>query len=589
MIIIDTDTKKLYEINPTRSGENYMLCPVCSATRKKKRDKCFVWNDTKKVGHCCHCNAKFAAYESLKPVPQKEYFVPTWKNITDLTDKAVKYFTGRMLSQQIIRNMRIYSDYEYMPQIGKKVEVMCFPYFVDGKLVNVKFRGPIKSFTMVKNAELVLYNYDCIKDANELIICEGEFDCLSFIEAGMKNCVSVPNGAHANDLPYLDNYIEQLEHISKFYIAADFDDAGLKLRNELVRRLGAERCAIVTYDGYKDANDLLKAKGGPALRAAIENAQEVPQKGVIDIDSQYDNIYSMYQNGLPSGTSIGFDRIDEKIRWATSNLAIWTGIPSHGKSEMLDFIVAKLAVEHGWKAVYFSPENYPIELHFAKLSEKLTGKKFHKYNLPESELNQAFDFIAEHIFWLDPYEETTVESILLRTKYHIKKYGIKQLIIDPFNCLEHKRRRDETGSDYIGRFLDELEKFARQYNILIHLVAHPTKLEALGGRTRIYAPPTLYDISGSANFYNKADYGITIYRNFEENTTQFIVTKVRMKNYGETANIELKYNYNNGRYERMEGDVYSWDNSNWLNGITASTDESAAPQQPAPIDDDCPF
>ena len=564
MIIIDIETKKLYEINPTRAGENYMTCPVCSATRKKKRDKCFVWNADKNVGHCCHCEAKFALYNSLKSAPQKEYFVPQWKNKTQLTDKAVKYFEGRMISQGTLRALKIYSDREYMPQFGKEVEVMCFPYFVGDKLVNIKYRGAQKSFKMVKDAELVFYNFNCIQDSKELIICEGEFDCLTFIDAGFKNCVSVPNGAHAKDLTYLDNYVEQLEHIEKFYIAADFDDAGLQLRNELIRRLGAEKCAIVTYEGYKDANDLMKSAGGLAIRRIIQNAQEVPEKGVIDMESQYDNIYSMWQKGLPKGFGVGIPELDENIRWSTSHLAVWTGIPSHGKSEMLDFIVSKLAVRYGWKTVFFSPENYPLEVHYSKISEKITGRKFDKNHLTEEEFNAAFDFISDHFYWLEPYEDTTVESILLRTKYHVRKYGIKQLVIDPFNCLEHTKHKEESGSEYIGRFLDELERFARKYDILIHLVAHPTKLESLGGRKRSYAPPTLYDISGSANFYNKADYGITIFREFDPSATHFIVTKMRFKNFGATADVELKYNYNNGRYEEPEHDVNDFDNSNWL-------------------------
>lgn len=589
MIIVDTKSKLLYEINPPKtSGENYMTCPVCSATRRKKNDKCFCWNADKEIGHCNHCDASFVRYVPLKSRPERAYVVPEWKNITSLTDKAVKYFEGRMISQETLRRMRIYSDAEWMPQFGREVEVMCFPYFVGGQLRNIKYRGPQKSFKMVKDAELVFYNFDCVAEAETLIICEGEFDCLTFVDCGFANCVSVPNGAGAKDLSYLDNYVDAFKHIRLFYIAADFDDPGLQLRNELVRRLGAERCRIVTYEGRKDANELLKAEGGNAIRRIIANAEEVPVEGAEQLSAHYDDIYTMFSLGLPTGERMGIPEIDEAVRFSTSKLAVWTGIPSHGKSEMLDFIVSRLAVSLGWKTLYFSPENYPVELHYAKIASKLIGKQFHSGWMTEEEFDQAYEFISDHFFWMNPYTNTTLEQILDCAHDHVRRYGIKQLVIDPFNCLEHRRKATENGSEYIGRFLDDLSRFARKYDILVHLVAHPAKMEALGPRNRTYGPPTLYDISGSANFYNKADYGFTVYRNFEEARSYLMVTKVRFRNFGTVCRegIQLQYNLDNGRYESPKNDVRELDNSNWL--VRKSELETSVGSE-FEVSDDCPF
>lgn len=565
MIIVETKTQKLYEISPARShGENYMTCPVCSETRKKKRDKCFVWNADKGVGHCCHCDATFSSRTQLTSRQSKDYAVPVWKNKTGLTDGAVKWFEGRMISQATLREMRIYSDKEWMPQYGRDTKVICFPYFVGDRLVNIKYRGPQKSFRMVKGAELIFYNFDCIAASKELIVCEGEMDALSFIEAGYKNVVSVPNGAGATDLTYFDNYVDNLGHIERFYIAADFDEAGLKLRNELVRRLGSEKCLIVTYKGRKDANELLIAEGGLAVREVIEGAQEIPIQGYINLSERYDDIFAMYRHGLPEGNRTGIAEIDEVIRWEVSQLAVWTGIPSHGKSEMLDMVTVLLAVCHDWKTLFFSPENYPIQSHYAKIAEKLIGKSFKQSDMSREEFDRVFDYIGDHFFWLDPYEEPTLENILGRAKQFVQRRGIKQLVIDPFNSLEHKRDRNETGSEYVGRFLDELSRFAKRYGVLVHLVAHPTKLEKLS--SGIYPPPTLYDISGSANFYNKADYGLTVYRDFVNHRTKLIPTKVRFKNFGHPVSegVLLQYNPRNGRYQVPQGGINLLDNSDWL-------------------------
>lgn len=594
MIIKDLATGLLYEIQPTKQhGENAMTCPVCSAGRKKTRDRCFSWNADERVGRCNHCEAKFVEYRpDLKSRQEKTYTVPEWKNKTDLTDKAVKWFEGRMISQDALKKLRVYSDTTWMPQFPKqRVEVMCFPYFVDGKLVNIKHRGPSKSFRMEPGAELVFYNLDCVTpDTKTLIVCEGEVDALSFADAGFPNVVSVPNGATANDMPYLDNYIDRFERIQTFYIAADFDEPGLKLRNELIRRLGAEKCRIVTYEGRKDANDLYRSEGGLAIRRIIANAAEVPVDGMISLDSRYDDILTMFRNGLPKGDGIGIPEVDQSIRWQTSRLAIWTGIPSHGKSEMVDYVTLKLTLLNGWKTLFFSPENFPLEFHYAKLASKITGKDFKEGEMTEAEFDQAFDFIHSNFFWMDPYTEANLDSILSRTEQYVKRRGVRQLVIDPFNCLEHHAGKGENESTYIGKFLDRLARFSKKYDILIHLVAHPAKMEK-DKKTGTYPPPTLYDISGSANFYNKADYGLTVHRDFSENRTSLIVTKVKFKNLGGTCldGIELQYNVKNGRYETPPGDIYALDNSNWL----AKPDETpGGGEKPFDIDysnEKCPF
>ena len=231
---------------------------------------------------------------------------------------------------------------------------------------------------------------------------------------------------------------------------------------------------------------------------------------------------------------------------------------------MLDMVTVLLAVCHDWKTLFFSPENYPIQSHYAKIAEKLIGKSFKQSDMSREEFDRVFDYIGDHFFWLDPYEEPTLENILGRAKQFVQRRGIKQLVIDPFNSLEHKRDRNETGSEYVGRFLDELSRFAKRYGVLVHLVAHPTKLEKLS--SGIYPPPTLYDISGSANFYNKADYGLTVYRDFVNHRTKLIPTKVRFKNFGHPVSegVLLQYNPRNGRYQVPPGGINLLDNSDWL-------------------------
>lgn len=555
MKIQSSITKHIYSFEPGSKEGIRHLCPECSHTRKKSTDKCLVWDYPKNRGFCHNCNAAFFEYRPHEP---KEYIVPEWKNKTDLTDKAVKYFESRMINQNTLTKMRIYSDNEFMPQSGKIDSVICFPYFFNDKLINIKYRGPKKSFKMVSGAELIFYNIDCLKETDSVIIVEGEIDALTFIQAGYDNTISVPNGANKN-LEYLDNCIDLFTGINKIYIATDQDTKGIELKEELIRRFGAERCYIVSFKECKDANEYLQVYGD-AIKDVIGNAKPVPVKGIIESDNIYSDIRNLYEEGIKRGFTINDNDIDELISWETGRLAIVTGVPGSGKSEFVDYLIAKLNIIHGWKAAYFTPENYPLKFHYAKLYEKLIGKKFSQNTNTEIEFDMAYDHIKENFFYILNEEDLTVKNVLDSAKILVKTRGIKILVIDPYNKLDHKYIDSET--QYISRFLDQIIMFAKLNNVLVFLVAHPRKMSRVNGKLEV---PSLYDINGSANFYNKTDYGITVHRKTDEqnlmtNEVEVYIQKVKFKHLGKQGIVNFEYDYITGRFFKGVKDI-----SNWLN------------------------
>ena len=183
-----SNTKHIYDINFNEGKKRY-TCPECSDSRSKAKAKDLQFYPDTNRAYCFHCNTTFFEY---KPYNKKEYTIPEWKNKTDLTDKAVRFFEGRMIKQETLNRMKIYSDNEYMPQFKKAVDVICFPYFVNEKLINIKFRGPQKTFKLNSGSQLVWYNYDAILSNDEIIICEGEIDLLSIMQCGFDNVISVP-------------------------------------------------------------------------------------------------------------------------------------------------------------------------------------------------------------------------------------------------------------------------------------------------------------------------------------------------------------------------------------------------------------
>jgi twinkle protein len=243
-------------------------------------------------------------------------------------------------------------------------------------------------------------------------------------------------------------------------------------------------------------------------------------------------------------------------------LAIWTGIPSHGKSSVVDWINVLLNTQYQWKSAYFSPESFPTKYHFARIYSLLTGKQFRQSEDKLREFEKMFEYIEDNFFFIYPEDNFKIENILEKATYLVRKRGVNILTIDPYNTLENTRNKSESDTDYVNRVLDALDRFKKKNNCLVNLVAHPTKMKK--DITGAYERPTMYDISGSANFYNRADYGISIYRYFgEDPRMEMNVLKVKWKHLGEGGSGQFIYNKNNGRLETEKNEAY-WNNDNYL-------------------------
>ena len=234
MVIKEIKTGQTFDINlPNRdSGNIKLICPVCSKTHSsgKQTNKDLSFNLETKVGNCHRCGSHFAK-PTFKQESQKTYSKPVWKNTTSIDDKIIKYLEGRKISQATLRwNNLISSGIEFIS--GKEAMTIQFNYWRNGELINIKYRDAEKHFKMYKDAELIFFNLDSIKDQKTVIITEGEIDCLSLLEAGYKAVVSVPNGAGAS-MEFMDNCIDEFIGVEKIILAGDQDEPGYKLRDEL--------------------------------------------------------------------------------------------------------------------------------------------------------------------------------------------------------------------------------------------------------------------------------------------------------------------------------------------------------------------
>jgi twinkle protein len=298
----------------------------------------------------------------------------------------------------------------------------------------------------------------------------------------------------------------------------------------------------------------------------MEGIQEL-----VDVESNLDFIFN---NGLQKGATVGIPSLDKILSFKTGMLNIVTGVPSHGKTFALNYLLARLNILHGWKMAFFSPEFYPVSTHIAQVIETLGGQRFSSKNYTKSVYEVMKEYMCKNMFWIDP-DETDIQSVMDRAKYLIRKKGIKVLVIDPFNALTDKTKKNQKQDEYISDFLQKLRWFARKYDVAIFLVMHPTKLLKL--ENGLYPVCDLYNCKGASEIFDKADIGLTVWRNEQEDYAEIHVTKIKFRHLGEKGKAAFKFNIQNGRYveiadpdelRRQGVDIrtmpVSWDNSNYI-------------------------
>jgi twinkle protein len=145
----------------------------------------------------------------------------------------------------------------------------------------------------------------------------------------------------------------------------------------------------------------------------------------------------------------------------------------------------------------------------------------------------------------DEDTELDLDYIIELAKVAVLRDGVKLLCLDPWNEIEHKRGKEETETEYTGRAIRSLKRFAINYDCAVWLVAHPRKPHGDGNPK----PPSLYDLAGSAHFANKADYGLIIHRDDLSGTEiDARVVKVRMGLPGKPGRVTLNWDQSLSEY-----------------------------------------
>lgn len=552
-------------------GNHKTTCPECSSSRKNKRDQCLsvtIESDGRAVWLCHHCGwTGGTGGPEYRPTRERRvYRKPERVGAPQRPETLIGWFGKRGISPAVVERFNVYKTRQWFPQTEQDEDCIAFPYEWEAVLRNVKYRTADKLFRQEKDPEPVFFNADSITEGADLIIAEGEIDVMSLVEAGFQHVVSLPNGApsgpETSDKRYepFATHWEKLQKVGRVLIATDMDGPGEQLAQEIARRMGRDRSYRVRMPQLgdiqcKDANECLLDHGAEILRECVAGAEPWPVDGLHDVESFALEVMDLY-NGLgPQPLSTGFMEVDRAFKYIPGQFIAVTGIPNHGKSRVIDQIAVQTGRRRDEKWAMFSPETGEAN-HIADLCEIWAGNPFFEgptARMGAGDVTAALAWLNERIFLLGAVEHTpSIDWLLERARAAVIRYGVTNVVIDPYNELEASRPDKQTETEFVSQLISKCKKFGKHHGCTVWMVIHPTKLRnSEDGKDPV---PGLYDLAGSAHWRNKADAGLVVYRDYEKDVTFLIAKKIRRQPMcGRPGSVKLEFIGADRRFRDVTG------------------------------------
>lgn len=436
----------------------------------------------------------------------------------------------------------------------------------------------------------ILFNMNRVNVSKPLLVCEGETDCASVIEAGYLNTVSVPLGA--GNLHWIEENFEWLDEFSDIIIWSDNDEPGIKMRKECINRLGSWKTKYIETPPYfikedgkriklKDANDCLQAGGKEFVMKLVNGAKDIPVDGVID----YADVEEADMSQM-DGVEFGVKPIDDELgKLYYGTLTILTGKSGSGKTSITDQLIGN-SMDMGIPVFLYSQE-MPTKMLTGWLNVIMAGRrniaektniKGEKYYVVPYEKQKKIQGYYKEKLYLYKDDQSNDEDVIVNAMEGcIRKYGVKLLVLDNLLGINLNQAQDGKNTEQTN-FVNRMLKLAAKYNVAIVLVAHPRK--SANGVNVAEVGLTLDDVAGSSNIGNLAHRALGLRRVTKKEKEDpkckhgkydviFSVFKDRLLGRIDTQ-IGIYYDNPSRRfytdYEEYDHQ-YSWDNNLYTNKL----------------------
>ena len=583
--------------NSDKGKKKYRFhCPLCGDESKHSRRTDGAFDEDKGVGHCFCCGANFFASKWTYTPKHQPMLKKPEISLGDYPSSVMAYLKERGLKPEVMHHLGVgYAELPADTPDGKKT-FLAFRFLEQGEVVNVQYKSPDKEFRFEKDCRIIPYNIDSVLGATTVYITEGMMDAAVLVQCGFESVISLPNGCGTR-MACFDPYREHFRGVRIVY-AGDTDEKGIEKRKEVARYFVDNDFYYVEWADGKDANDVLMAGGEEYVQFCVrEQLRLMSPPGVGTVDDQKEALKELIMNGVPRFPGIRLHGFSHLVRFEPGRLMVISGYPGAGKSSFADYIMMSLAVQQGWKAAVYSPEKYPMSLHYYELGQILMGREMSAKNFTRQALERGYQFLRDNVFHISE-ECSSIEDIIATAKQLVRLKGIRTLLIDPFNYVDLPVLTGANDTQKITHVLRQIVNFAHNEKVLVILVAHPKKPQVEGGHKQDSKMPSLYDIAGSADFYNKCDYGLILQRQSSSEYTKLALTwihvlKIRFRHLGQIGARAFGFDTSNGRFVGTANDnltLQERDRTDWsyreAEQQQLEFEDLAAPEPP---EDDLPF
>ena len=505
----------------SREGDWLRLarCPICGSESRKP----FALNAKTGAGKCHRCGF-VGGLSALKinqgdlvgnVTPKKKYIKPPqglWKEYHDTLlshPVALRYLNDK-------RHIGLESVQKFKIGYDKDHKRFCYPYFEKGELVSIKYKWVDRASGEKRIArwkgdkdeatKATLYGIDLVSGSSRIVICEGEEDCIVLDRAGVKNVVSIPNGADGS----VGDFLDAVEHFSEVVIVLDNDEVGKRGTQKLCEAIGREKCRIVSFPvdvegNPKDPTDFMRMGKIDLLIAAIESAPIFTHDKVAHLSEFIQELRDDFLYGdRTRGVSTGYPIFDELVGGRRpGELTVVFGGTGSGKSTFCNNLCLNWA--NSGEAVLLASFENTRKAMMRKFAEMITGHWYHERNdtsgasMTIDELDRACEVMIElPIFMVNIFGAMNVDDFISCVSYAKRRLNSSVAILDHLHFMLDVRRAEDTNIT-IDKAMRKLKTAAVDHYMSIVAVAHPKKADS---DTGIY---TVQDLKGSSTISQEAD------------------------------------------------------------------------------------
>jgi len=442
----------------------------------------------------------------------------------------------------------------------KGEDMVVFDYREEGEVVGTvrhNLSEPAEPDGVEIERKPKLFGWDDIAGQEEIVLAGSEFDKLAIEAAGCKASASLlksPAGYRTANCPAVSE--------AKRVVFA-FPEGSLNVTHRLAEQLGCDRCFIVEWPGScTTAYEVLKKHGKDRLRDVIESARRpaIPETigwfgGQLE-ERILDRIWGKVPLEEIEGVSTGWPQIDKYYRPVPGDVTIVTGVPGSGKSEWLLSLAVNMAEKSDWRFLYINFEAKSKDM-LVTLTEKKLQRGYKR--ISPAAFKDVLPWCDNHFaFSRNDFDSPSVDTVLEEAKTEaMSPQGLQGLIIDPYNYIDRCGKfQADMETDFVKSMLSAVKRFANEFKVHVWFVSHPAKNASPAER------PSMYNIAGSANWYNKTDNGIVIHRTYtviddlplQTNQTELVIEKIRNKEAGELGEVKMTFDKQNRSFHILDDD-----------------------------------